>query len=273
MKTSHPIVCATAVCGLFIAVNQAVAQGSLTPPGAPGLTFRTLLDVEPRFPIYHYGTNLTRSGSYYLATNLVSTSTATNTDGITISTDNVTLDLNGFAIINSAGDDTQSDGITFVSRKNVTIRNGTVQGCLRGIFANGNCAGVLVENMRFATNYLRGITLNLTPDAPGGIVRNNFVYSTGGTTVGAANQEIRGIECCCASFVVENNTVQTVFGKGTAAGYGIHLSNSSDTFAVNNRVSRAAFGIRMNGPNEYRDNLTSNCDTNYVAGTDRGNNF
>ncbi len=249
----------------------AVGQGNLTPPGAPGLTFRSLLDIEPRFPIYNYGTNLVRAGSYYLGTNLVSS--ATNTDGITIGADNVTVDLNGFAVINTGGDGTQSDGVTFTSRRNVTIRNGTIQGCYRGIFANGNSAGVIVENMRMATNYFRGILLNFSTDGVGGLVRNNLVYGTGGTTTGAANQEIRGIEVCCGMAIVENNTVFGVFGKGVAAGYGLHLNNSTDTFVVNNRISRANFGIRMNGPNEFRDNFTSNCDTNYVAGTDRGNNF
>ena len=39
------------------------------------------------------------------------------------------------------------------------------------------------------------------------------------------------------------------------------------------RRRQVDFGIRMNGPNEFRDNFTSNCDTKYVAGTDRGNNF
>ena len=256
---------------VFACAPDLFAQGGLTPPGAPGLTLRSLLDVEPRFPVYHYGTNLGKAGSYYLATNLVSTST--NIDGITISTDNVTLDCNGVAIINTAGDDAQADGVTFVTRKNITVRNGTIQGFYRGIFANGNCAGVVVEHMRVATNYFRGILLNFSTGGVGGIVRNNFVYGTGGTTVGATNQEIYGISVCCGMATVENNVVFGVLGKGAAAGYGMHLNNSTDTFVINNRISQANYGIRMNGPNEYRDNMTSNRDTNYVAGTDRGNNF
>ena len=73
--------------------------------------------------------------------------------------------------------------------------------------------------------------------------------------------------------VVENNTVVGAFGVGTSPGYGIHMSLNTNSFLLNNRISVANFGVRMNGPNEYRDNLTSSCDTNYVAGTDRGNNF
>jgi len=89
---------------------------------------------------------------------------------------------------------------------------------------------------------------------------------------GAADQEIRGIEATFGSFVVEGNTVGGVTGKGTNDGYGIYCSNNTDTFVINNRVSRTDNGIRMNGPNEYRDNFTSNCTTPYLAGTDRGNN-
>src|SRR6516162_6672773 len=51
---------------------ESLAQGSLTPPGAPAPLFKTLSQVEPRFPISDYQTNLTISGSYYLTTNLFS---------------------------------------------------------------------------------------------------------------------------------------------------------------------------------------------------------
>ena len=79
------------------------------------------------------------------------------------------------------------------------------------------------------------------------------------------------------------NTVVGVTGKGAGFGYGIFCSLNQDTFVINNRVSRADAGIRMNGPNEYRDNFTSNCaiidygginvgPIGVPTGTDRGNN-
>lgn len=250
-------------------LSTAFAQGSLTPPGAPAPLFKTLSQIEPRTPIGTYGTNITAAGSYYLSANL--TSSATNTDAITISTDNVTVDFNGFALINTGGAGTSSDGVTFTGRNNVALKNGTIQGFYRGIFANGDCGGVVVENMRLATNYFRGVSLILTSGAPGGIVRNNFVYGTGGTTVGAADQEIRSIEVSSAKFTVENNVVQHSIGKGLGGGYGI-FSTLATNMIINNRISHANFGIRMNGPDKYRDNIGSNNGTNYVAGTDIGNN-
>src|SRR4051812_8998727 len=72
------------------------AQGSLTPPGAPAPLFKTLQQVEPRTPISSIPINITNSGSYYLTVNLTQTN---NAAGITISASDVTIDLNGFALI------------------------------------------------------------------------------------------------------------------------------------------------------------------------------
>ena len=53
-------------------------QGSLTPPGAPAPTMKTLSQIEPRIIINAAGTpgdssnlfNITQPGSYYLTTNI-----------------------------------------------------------------------------------------------------------------------------------------------------------------------------------------------------------
>ena len=253
------------------AAYDALAQGSLTPPGGPGPTMKTLSQVEPRYPISTYGTNLTQSGSYYLTTNLVSSTTSGS--AISISADNVTLDLNGFALINTGGAGTSAVGIQLSGVDDVTIRNGTIRGFLRGIYSPSLAAATTIENMRLATNYLRGILLAVGGGLPGTVVRNNVVYSTGGTTVGVADQDVRAIEVVSSMAIIENNFVADVKGKGTGAAYGIYTAGSLDAFVVNNRVSQANYGIRMNAPNEYRDNMTSTCDTNYVGGVDRGNNF
>src|SRR5262245_66173517 len=102
---------------------SAFAQGSLTPPGAPSPTFKTLSQVEPRFPISDYQTNLTVSGSYYLVTNLFSGSN--NNDAINIRTNvnNITIDLNGFSIIstNPAGGASPA-GVPITEATNIIAR-------------------------------------------------------------------------------------------------------------------------------------------------------
>jgi hypothetical protein len=72
-----------------------VAQGNLTPPGAPGPTFKTLSQIEPCTAITNSGAvTISQSGSYYLTTNI----TVAAGNAITITANNVTLDLNGFTI-------------------------------------------------------------------------------------------------------------------------------------------------------------------------------
>src|SRR5579883_474024 len=85
-----------AICGSFLLSSILMfAQGSLTPPGAPAPTMKTLSQIEPRTPISSLPFTIYIPGSYYLTTNLTGVS---NSDGITISTGNVTLDLNGFTL-------------------------------------------------------------------------------------------------------------------------------------------------------------------------------
>ena len=75
----------------------AIAQGPLTPPGAPAPTMKTLDQIEPRIAIQTLPFTINGPGSYYLARNL------TGAEGITIAVSNVTLDLNGYVLSGAAG--------------------------------------------------------------------------------------------------------------------------------------------------------------------------
>src|SRR5687768_1232856 len=89
---------------LLCAALPAFGQGSLTPPGSPGPTFKTLTQVEPRTPIASLPFTISAPGSYYLTTNL------TGSTGISIRSSHVSLDLNGFAVTGS-GAGSGTDGI------------------------------------------------------------------------------------------------------------------------------------------------------------------
>jgi hypothetical protein len=122
-----------AIVGLtsaLLTTCSVMAQGSLTPPGAPGPTFKTLSQIEPRIAITNTGlVIITQPGSYYLTTNI----TVSSGHGINILTNNVTLDLNGFAVSSTAPSATGSgillgaDG-TSQQCRNIAILNGFILG-------------------------------------------------------------------------------------------------------------------------------------------------
>src|ERR1700753_1472427 len=83
---------------LGTSLHSALAQGNLTPPGAPGATMKSLDQIEARTPISSTSFVISAPGSYYLTTNLTMTGDEKNTNAISITVSGVTLDLNGFTI-------------------------------------------------------------------------------------------------------------------------------------------------------------------------------
>src|SRR5262245_59065250 len=71
-----------------------LAQGNLNPPGAPAPMMKSLDQIEARTPISSVPYTINAPGSYYLTADL----SVTTGDAITIATNGVTLDLNGFTI-------------------------------------------------------------------------------------------------------------------------------------------------------------------------------
>jgi parallel beta-helix repeat protein len=136
LPTLRTIVLAFVICpSPFI-----LAQGSLTPPGAPAPTMKTLAQIEPRIdlqnapaaavtttdPNFHY--IITQPGSYYLSANLA----ATKPNGIQINAEGVTLDLNGFEISRASG--TGGNGIEIpATAHRASVRNGSLKGFASGI--------------------------------------------------------------------------------------------------------------------------------------------
>jgi hypothetical protein len=129
----------------------ALSQGSLTPPGAPAPTMKTLQQVEPRTDVLTLPSNssaqyvISAPGSYYLTTNILGIPSASKV-AIRIEANNVTLDLNGFALI---GNGSLWSGIWLYGPSgsgatNVAVFNGTVTGWYNaGVWADGS------ENCRF----------------------------------------------------------------------------------------------------------------------------
>jgi hypothetical protein len=242
---------------------------------------------------------ITVPGVYCLTGNLATA--ITSGFAINIKTNNVVLDLNAFRLDGlAAGLGTNAAGIRAANRQNITIKNGTVRGFLRGIFLEGSVAsqGYVVEDIRADQNTFIGIHVR----GSGNIVRNNQVVATGGSTILGANADAFGISVFgeVGARVLNNDVINTVpQGTGTAQAItvdkgamveGNRLSNAalpaccgtsvgimalsdSDVLVVNNRITKMIFGIFFGSTNgKLRDNLTSGVISPFTGGVDAGNN-
>ena len=212
----------------FFILHSAFAQGALTPPGAPAPTMKTLAQIEPRSPIAALPFNITQPGSYYLTTNLTQ---AVNGGGIFITSGNVTLDLNGFALLGANSGTT--NGITLSgSIGNITVRNGTIAGWggagVDGFTLAPNSVNELFERLTVTGNSSSGILAG-----PASLIRDclSSVNLGSGNTAGLATRggEIRNC-------VVLANTP-----------YGIYVSPGVVTGCVVQNNVRS--GIYVNQPN------------------------
>ena len=106
--------------------------------------------------------NITKQGAYCLNRNL-STKIATG-GAITVIANNVSIDLNGHALVGLAPMSTTSAfGIYAVNRQNITIRNGSIRGFQTAIYlldsSTSNTASQrhLIEDIRVSKNKEYGI--------------------------------------------------------------------------------------------------------------------
>ncbi len=138
---------------LLLAAGGAMVAvaGPLSPPAGPvAPSFKTLSEVEPRIAINATNTpgdanslfKITQRGSYYL------TGDAAGVPGkytIQIAADNVTLDLNGFALTGGSMGVYVSAPVN-TTRGNVTIRNGSISDCGAGADAT-QVTGPVIEGL------------------------------------------------------------------------------------------------------------------------------
>lgn len=147
---------------------------------------------------------------------------------ITVATNNVTIDCNGFKLGGlAAGNASQTVGIRASSRQNTTVRNCNIRGFLSGVDLRGG--GHLVEDNRFDNNLLSATVVVGSNNT----IRRNLMYDTGGSpSFGYA-------AAVDANANIIDNTITGVFGSSGFAIYGIAHGNGGDAGSVirDNRVS------------------------------------
>jgi hypothetical protein len=105
-------------------LSTCFAQGDLTPPGTPAPTMKSLDQIEARTPISSAPFTISQPGSYYLTTNV----SVSSGDAITIATNGVALDLNGFTLSSTEASPTGNGILLNSGLRNITIANGFIQG-------------------------------------------------------------------------------------------------------------------------------------------------
>ena len=223
---------------------------------------------------------ITNGGSYRLTSNLVVPNT--NTSGIYVSASSVSIDLNGFEIVQSACEGattncTSTSGtgagitvpLTSTTYFGISVKNGAITGMGYGIYLDRQSE---ITNVRARWNRLVGIRVS-----GGSTVSGNTAYQNGldgitacGSTVSgnsAYGNGSDGINGCAQSVVSGNSSndngddgISTSDGStvsGNTAvdngGHGIYVQNGC---IVSGNVAKGntGYGLSLNYSSGYRDN-------------------
>jgi hypothetical protein len=259
---------------LFFAALLAFAPFALAVDGVVLINQSTSVNGLPGCPHSGFPIAICKSGSYRLAGNLNVSNV--NTSGINITADEVTLDLNGFALtgpvtctkftlpLQCSG---RGTGIgVFSNNDNITVSHGTVRGFgLIGISLGG--FGILLEDVH--VQYIGDPNRGGIGVEDGTISRCTASFNAGSGMGGAPSLNINlstasynGGSGIGVAGAVSNNTVR---GNG---GNGIH----SVGFAVNNMVlDNHGYGISFSS--YFGNVMFNNTQGSFFAGTSMGHNL
>ena len=240
MKTPRKLAALTLLLILLnLPFANAHAQGSLTPPGAPAATMKTLDQLEPRTPIASLPYTISTPGSYYLTTNL----TTTVSNAIIIAASGVTLDLKGFTIYSTVANAANGGYAIMLAGgvSDVTISHGHIVG---GVTNNvsGSYTGsgftfgihysvaqpvnVHVSDVSVAKCALYGIYL--------GMGSASMVESCSVRTVGDFGIVAGVVKTCeamdCAGTAISGDEVSDARGESTGSGTGVYGTTAQNCY-------------------------------------------
>lgn len=192
-KRTKVVVTVLALAGLLGLTIFATA-GLLEPSAAPGPTMKTLAEVEPRTPVQNLSgsTNavyvITDPGSYYLTGNIQGQS---GKNGIEITANGVTLDLNGFQLEGVPG--SLSGVKSSDSLFNLAVLNGTLRNWPSGGVDISSASYSQLRNLRALSNSGDGLAVG-----GGSTVSDCQAHWSGGDGIAVGDRST--VSNCTASY-------------------------------------------------------------------------
>ena len=235
MKAKHLILAFAALAIINSQSSAVFAQGSLTPPGAPAPTFKTLSQIEPRTAITN-ATSVTISapGSYYLTTNI----TVTTANAIIITTNNVTLDLNGFTVSSTAPSATGTGIRLVLANADIAILNGHIKGGVTNNAGVYNCSGFangifysgpIPSNVRVAGVSVSGcLTYGIYLDIYNSTVVESCTVQTVGSSGIVAGSVSHSTAYQCGNDAISANIASDCYGYGTGSAAGVSATTANN---------------------------------------------
>ena len=260
MNTKSLVTLAGALAGFYLVQTHARAQGSLMPPaGVPAPVMKSLDQIEARIPLNTItGVSnamhlITQPGNYYLTADIVATA---GRNGILINANNVSIDLNGFAITGTGTGSTC--GIT---EQNPDGGQANHLSVFNGVIRNWRGTALLINSAPL--DVVRDVRI---ADCGGGVV------SYGALRISRCelqNPGKSGITLVTSYSVVEDCVVNALNGGGAAAS-GIYIYDG----LVKNCQVRGVSGSPARGIwVEWKGGVIRNCRADAItsfAGTGAG---
>ena len=269
-------VAAFLLLAILLHPSTAPAAGSLTPPGAPAPTMKTLQEIEPRNLIASVPFTITTPGSYYLSNNLA----VASGNAITIAASGVTLDLNGFTLSSTANPAAGSGVMINNLVTNVAILRGSIQGGVSdngsGVFSGTGFAygidgfsgyDIRVADVAVSGCSLDGIVLGTPGVAPYATVVERCVVKTMGNLGISANVVSGSTAMDCGGDGIDATVASDCMGASAAGGMGVYAQNINNCYGTSASYcglyaaacANNSYGYTSTGPYGLSATVANNC--------------